>query len=198
VAGRSRGWTLTSQLDKSTWQGPPSIPREAVSPKAGFCRDKILFPWSIDFRFGRFATFPVKKVFFVNQILSGLGETASLGITGGPTWQVNLTLWNVPNTISMNLDQNPKHKRRFICDNNSVTRPIRPAQPDNYLTCPLQPTVGLVCRTKMIGTDSISHWSVSEKGFSVSRCRRENVFSWVSPDVTLVGLFQLFVGGLQL
>ena len=27
-----------------------------------------------------------------------------------------------------------------------------------------------------------------------SRCRRENVFSWVSPDVTLVGLFQLFVG----
>ena len=28
------------------------------------------------------------------------------------------------------------------------------------------------------------------------RCQRENVFSWVSPDVTLVGLFQLFVGGL--
>jgi len=33
---------------------------------------------------------------------------------------------------------------------------------------------------------------------AVIRCRRENVFSWVSPDVTLVGLFQLFVGGLQL
>ena len=33
-----------------------------------------------------------------------------------------------------------------------------------------------------------------ERGRRGLRCRRENVFSWVSPDVTLVGLFQLFVG----
>ena len=61
--------------------GRTPINTERGFPKSG---DKNLFPRSIDIRFGRFATFPVKKVFFVNQILSGLGETASLGITGVP------------------------------------------------------------------------------------------------------------------
>jgi len=38
----------------------------------------------------------------------------------------------------------------------------------------------------------LSHLPPASTSF---HCRRENVFSWVSPDVTLVGLFQLFVGG---
>ena len=51
--------------------------RERPFPK----KSKDLFPRPIDF--GRFATFPLKKVFFVNQILSGLGEPPSV-LRGGP------------------------------------------------------------------------------------------------------------------
>jgi hypothetical protein len=39
---------------------------------------------SVDFRFGRFATSPIEKVFLCNEILSGLGEPASSAFIGGP------------------------------------------------------------------------------------------------------------------
>ena len=51
--------------------------RERPFPK----KSKNLFPRPIDF--GRFATFPLKKVFFVNQILSGLGEFGITGVLNG-------------------------------------------------------------------------------------------------------------------
>ena len=50
--------------------------------------------------------------------------------------------------------------------------------------------------TYLIFKDPSNYEITSELLVSLTCCRRENVFSWVSPDVTLVGLFQLFVGGL--